>query len=334
MKGLIVSTNPLFIEVVSEALTHYFTDGYVLVNPKYIAERLSGHTPGVILIDESMPLDLFSQSLYAARQLPEAHILLINPGSNDCVVLNSYRANITNLEDIMNVMSPETIQGEANIARNPYAQMQENALAKAGMYNFFASVLNQRPDTNLVRNLRAIGVQTFLNILDEEVPPDLETGLSQMIAYLQATDAQPETQVEQDLAVDWTRLFRGVQPGYGPTPPYEVEYLGGSPDTSLALQRLMHEYAAAGAKVEAGAANRPDYLGLELAFASYLYSREADAWQAGDPALAEERACAALSFISRHPGKWIERFYEKAHPEARTDFYRGYLLVLKSILMT
>ena len=201
------------------------------------------------------------------------------------------------------------------------------------MYHFIACFLNQRPDANLVRKLRTSGIETFLHILEvEQAGPELEEGLAQMVAYIQNTDGQSEAQVVQELAVDWTRLFRGVQPGYGPPPPYETEYRGGAYDPSQALQRLMYEYAAAGARIDARAGNRPDYLGLELAFLSFLASREAEACQAGDPFQAEEFARAAQIFICRHPGAWVDSFCEKAITEARTAFYRGYLLVLKSVL--
>lgn len=333
MKGLIASSNPLFVEVISEALTGYFDDGYVLVNPEYAAERLATAQADVILIDESMPAAWFVQTMQAARRLQNAQILLINPGSNDCVVVNAYRANITNLEDFMRVMNAATAPGVKGIGDTSLARLQEDAQARSGMFNFLASLLNQRPDLQFVRNLRVLGVKAFLEVLNEESTPELQQGITEMVDFIQSTAGQPETQVEQDLAVDWTRLFRGVQAGYGPPPPYEIEYLNGAQDPSQALQLLAREYTAAGARIGERTAERQDYLGLELAFASYLAAREAEAWGSGDATLAEDLAHAGQDFLCRHPGRWVGRFCTKALPEARTGFFHGYLLVLNSLLV-
>lgn len=107
-----------------------------------------------------------------------------------------------------------------------------------------------------------------------------------------------------------------MQAGYGPPPPYEIEYLNGAQDPSQALQLLAREYTAAGARIGERTAERQDYLGLELAFASYLAAREAEAWGSGDATLAEDLAHAGQDFLCRHPGRWVGRFCTKALPEA------------------
>lgn len=333
MKGLIVSSNPLFTEVVSQALVRYLDRGCVLIDPRSTTHGFSEHAPDLILVDDSMAPELLSKTLHAARQLRTSQTVLINPGSNDCQVVRSYFTTIANLEEFMSMMVAETA---AAVDGTP-ADAPEGAMQAAGirseMYNFLAAVLNQRPDADFVDRLREVGEASFLRALEVEgLAPQAVAGIEKMAAFVRDSAPRSAAEVELDLAVDWTRLFRGVQPGYGPPPPYEAEYRQGVRDANRFLQLLRREYASFGASLDASAGNRPDYLGLELAFLSFLASNEAEKWKAGEDEEARSLAGGANNFLHNHLGAWVGAYCEKALPEARTDFYRGYLMVLQSIL--
>jgi TorA maturation chaperone TorD len=141
---------------------------------------------------------------------------------------------------------------------------------------------------------------------------------------------QADEQVEQELAVDWTRLFRGLRPGYGPPPPYEGVYLGG--DGLQAIQAVARFYHSHGLGPADGAGNRPDYIGLELDFLRHACEQQAGALEKGETGEAEKWQEVEESFLEEHTGKWIGAYCERAIAEARTDFYRGTLRLMGAMI--
>ena len=331
MQGLIISANPLFTEVVSHALVRYFSKGYLLLKPEQAAKGLENYSPDVILIDDRMRSDLLYRVMERTRQLKKTQVILINPESNDCIVVRSYLTTITNLEVFMNKIVSEPDHTLVYPDQDESVSYWRDAQNRSEIFHFFASILNQRPDADFVRNLRVISKTAFQQLLEESTQPDLTEGISKMVAFIEETAGQAVADVEQTLAVDWTRLFRGVQAGYGPPPPYESVYRMRKNDPSLFLQGLVHEYASAGAKLENDTNNRPDYLGMELAFISFLAAGEAEAWQKGEREEAQKLAGVGKAFIQKHTAVWLGEFCQAALLEARTDFYRGFLVVLRSV---
>ena len=209
----------------------------------------------------------------------------------------------------------------------------ESAQGRAGMYSFLANLFNQRPDLELVRRLREMGPEGFdLAAGGDDISPEVERGLHEMASFIEATQDRSEEQVEEDLAVDWTRLFRGVSPGYGPPPPYEGVYSEGAANPQDVLQGIMQMYHKYSVDVDEKAANRPDYIGIELDFLRYLSESEADAWEKGEEESALDYHAAQKEFLSKHLGKWGEKFCERALEEAKTDFYRGFIRLTRGVL--
>jgi DMSO reductase family type II enzyme chaperone len=213
------------------------------------------------------------------------------------------------------------------------SELVENARARAGMYSFLANLFNQRPDLELVRRLREMGSEGMnIGVGQGEISQEVEEGLREMASFIDATQGQPEERVEQDLAVDWTRLFRGVSPSYGPPPPYEGVYIEGAGSPSDILQMIMQTYHKFSVDVDEQAANRPDYIGIELDFLRYLNESEADAWQEGDEEKARDFQGAQRDFLSRHLGRWVDKFCDRALQEAKTGFYRGFIRLTRGVL--
>lgn len=213
------------------------------------------------------------------------------------------------------------------------SELAESARTRAGMYSFLANLFNQRPDLELVRRLREMGPEGMrIGAGQGEVSQEVEEGLREMASFINAIQGQPEEQVEQDLAVDWTRLFRGVSPSYGPPPPYEGVYIEGAASPSDVLQAIMQTYHKFSVDVDKKAANRPDYIGIELDFLRYLNESEADAWQEGDEEKAFDFQGAQRAFLSRHLGRWVEKFCDRAMEEAKTGFYRSFIRLTKGVL--
>jgi TorA maturation chaperone TorD len=213
------------------------------------------------------------------------------------------------------------------------SEAMESAQARAGMYNFLANLFNQRPDLELVRRLREMGSEGFNEgISPGDISPEVEQGLQEMASFIDVTQDWLEEKVEQDLVVDWTRLFRGISPSYGPPPPYEGVYDNGTANPSDVLQTVMQTYHKYSVDLDENAANRPDYIGIELDFLRYLNESEADAWSKGEKESALGYHAAQQEFLSKHLGKWAEKFCERALDEAKTDFYRGFIRLTRGIL--
>jgi TorA maturation chaperone TorD len=207
------------------------------------------------------------------------------------------------------------------------------AQARAGMYRFLANLFNQRPDLELVQRLREMGPEGFsIGVGQGDISADVEQGLQEMASFMDDTLERPEEEVEQELAVDWTRLFRGVSPSYGPPPPYEEVYREGTGSPSEVLQVIMQKYHQYAVDVDEKAGNRPDYIGIELDFLRHLCQSEAEAWAQGQEEAALGHQAAQKEFLTKHLGRWAEKFCERAIAEAKTDFYRGFLRLTQGVL--
>jgi TorA maturation chaperone TorD len=208
-----------------------------------------------------------------------------------------------------------------------------NAQARAGMYSFLANLFNQRPDLELVQRLRELGPEGFDLVADQQdISSEIEQGLQEMASFIDSTQDWQAEEVEQELAVEWTRLFRGVSPGYGPPPPYEGVYNKGAGSPSDVLQAIMQTYHEFGVDVDDKAGNRPDYFGIELDFLRHLNQRESEAWAQGQQQEALRYQAAQSEFLSNHLGRWAEEFSDRALEQTKTDFYRGFIRLTCGVL--
>ncbi len=220
--------------------------------------------------------------------------------------------------------------GATNFNHNEDAQ---KARAFAKTYHTLAMIFNQKPDAALVNNIKAMELDFFNQFIrGDDQNSDVREGLSEISKFVMQTRDQPEKSVEQSLLVDWTRLFRGIQPGYGPQPPYEGVYLGENENDLTTLESVAKFYAKYAVAPSENAGNRPDYIGLELDFLCYLCEQQADAWEKGDEVQAHEFQLAEHDFLKGHLGRWGNVFCERAIEEAKTDFYRGFAHLTRGMI--
>ena len=216
---------------------------------------------------------------------------------------------------------------------NVHSEDSQVAKEKTKTYGFLAMVVNQRPDVTLVNNIKAMEREYFNQFGHEgNLNPDMQAGLSEISKFVVQIKDQPPQTVEQALLIDWTRLFRGLQPGYGPKPPYEGVYLGEDENEFKALESVARFYTKHGVAPVLDAKNRPDYIGLELDFLRYLSEKQADAWEKGDKIQAQQYQLAEHDFLIDHLGKWGAKFCDRVIEEAKTGFYRGYAFLTKGMI--
>lgn len=220
----------------------------------------------------------------------------------------------------------------AETGASTFSDRMGNTQDEVELYGFLATLLNNPPNVELVRGLRDTDFVSMAALKKEEGATDIAGALEEVSGYVVNASEMPENEVQQDLAVDWTRLFRGVSPNYGPPPPYEAVYN----QTHLSLSELFGEilssYHEGGVTVRKDVANRPDYIGVEFEYLQIMGECQVDALEKGDQEEANRcRECAA-KFIENHLGQWAGSFCDKAIPTAQTDFFLGVLHLIKAVV--
>ncbi len=211
--------------------------------------------------------------------------------------------------------------------------LAEGARARAALYSFLSVHFTTLPDAPFVERLRGSEVAAMLSALaaDDGAGPDIVTGAGQMSAFLEATRDETPEQLAQKLGVERTRLYRGITPSYGPPPPYEMVWSRTAQDVKL-LQALAKLYRQLGLAPSTDVIERLDYIGVELDCMRELALREAAAWEAGTPDAAHDARAAQQAFLDEHLAGWVPAYVERALEQARTEFYKGHLLMLRGFI--
>ena len=98
---LIVSSNVLFAEVLSQSLSGYPNLEWVKSIPSMAIEEITTSPPDVIIVDEAVGSDELGRILIATRQLACTQILLMNLQGNEFIVLNSHKEVIREAGDFL-----------------------------------------------------------------------------------------------------------------------------------------------------------------------------------------------------------------------------------------
>jgi TorA maturation chaperone TorD len=211
---------------------------------------------------------------------------------------------------------------------NNLAKSENISIAKtqAKLYGFAGNVFNFQPNNEFVKTLRASGAD-FLNDLNKgiDLPIEVSRGWREMADFVEASVGKSDAEVEQELAIDWTRLFRGVSPQYGPTPPYEGAYIASGKTNSEILQAVIQFYRGSGVSAGEEYKDRLDYIGMEFSFLNHMAEAEAQAWETGDLERAQFYQDKTQEFIEEHLGLWADKYLSIAIDHAKSGFYKGFL---------
>jgi TorA maturation chaperone TorD len=210
------------------------------------------------------------------------------------------------------------------------------AASRSRVYGFLGAVYNRLPDEGFAESLSGSDLAGFLSSLagTEDLPESMREGLGLIEGFVRDSEAKPVDELQTELAVERTRLLRGLKPGYGPPPAYESVWLGSDQQPVVqASVAVRQAYAESGVDLPEEVRDQPDFIGLELDFMRHLTEKEAQAWSGGDregalKALEKERA-----FLEEHIARWIPRFSEVMVEEARLDFYRGIARMTKGFVL-
>ncbi|MCI8424157.1 MAG: molecular chaperone TorD family protein [Adlercreutzia sp.] len=209
-----------------------------------------------------------------------------------------------------------------------------DATARLQAYNLLLAPMLRLPDEVFLAQLTSEEFAGVLHAIGEAVPiPLMAEGLALIKRYTERlaaarNDAEAYDAMVEDLACDRTYLFRALAPDVGAPPPYETQYCD-LRSKEAGIGAVAEAYRQAGMEVGDDVHERPDYLGVELAFMAHLIECELAVEAAEEIAALRE---AQAAFYGDHLGRWASDYVQDALSHARTDFFLGLLMVGQALL--
>ena len=163
--------------------------------------------------------------------------------------------------------------------------------------------------------------------------PDVAAGLQLLQTWAQASGDSISDQELTDLKADYVRLFVGV--GKVIAPPWESVHLN---EQRMIFQeqtlQVREWYRSFGVESEKLHREPDDHIGLELSFLAHLATLGLQALAENDENKFERTVQAQCQFISEHPLKWAPRWCQLVEDNAKTNFYRGLVKVIRGTLFS
>ncbi|WP_309492422.1 molecular chaperone TorD family protein [Candidatus Hecatella orcuttiae] len=214
-----------------------------------------------------------------------------------------------------------------------FAELAQVAENRSKTYDFLKAFYIQPPSREFLKSLMG---EDFLPLLGsvkklEGLPADAAEGVESIKLFIgRLKDAG--FKLHESLAVEYTRLFRGIKPSYGPPPPYESVYREGTVWGESAAQ-VLRTYRQFGLGLQDEFRGEPpDHIGFELDFMRLLCGREAEAWKNRNRK--EVLRCLRLEegFLNEHLTAWVYDFCDKVVEQDALGFYRGIAKITKSFI--
>ena len=215
------------------------------------------------------------------------------------------------------------------------AQAHAQAQSRAAIYGFLAWLFLEQPDADFVTRLLEDEVQDSINSLSSKIALDsrMLDGLKLMRLSLMNGEFRTMEDLCRALAIEHTRLMRGIGSSYGPPPPYESLYRSSETgDDHSCLLQLTEFYHTAQVAVPAEDAERVDYLGLELDLMRLLCEEECHSLEQGNRMEADHYSVLQQHFLVEHLLAWAPRFCESFMAHTPKGFYHGVALLLLGFL--
>lgn len=207
-------------------------------------------------------------------------------------------------------------------------QFQHAAEERLGVYQFLSTVFCQALSLEIVERLLSKDQEETIaqQLLPKTDLHKVNEGICLIKAFIQnARNKKPE-EVQTLLAVEYTKLVRGLRPGYGPHPPYESVYRSSSGNPSPVVLREVHSlYARLGVSTQTH--EQPDFIGLELDLMRYLLEKEIAAWKNGCVKKAVEILKHQWDLLNDHMNLWFPAYCQDMYDHAKLDFYKGIALI-------
>lgn len=227
------------------------------------------------------------------------------------------------------------MRNNINLSEEETLLLGRHAEDRSRIYMLLSTFYMQRPREEFVKKLKTDEfIQNLKNALSEdesEMKFGISDGLKILEMFINSIKDIPEAEVAENLAVDFTRLFRGIKKGYGPPPPYESVWRGEGRVMGQWTEKVLKEYADSGIGMDLSD-ELPDYVGIELKFMALLCYKEAEAWRNNDSVTALKFLGLEQKFVDEHLKNWMPEFCNIMAEEAITSFYKGVALLTKGFL--
>lgn len=222
------------------------------------------------------------------------------------------------------------MQEDINLSEEEIFLLCREAENRSRIYMLLSTFYLEKPHKEIIRKILSDEFgQNIKDAISNEA--EMQEGLKTFQLFLNSIRDIPEAEVVDSLAVDWTKLFRGIKKGYGPPPPYESVWRGEGRIMGEWTQKVLERYQQAGIGMDM-ADELPDYIGIELKFMARLCYEESIRWNENN--LSEARGFLEMErdFLEGHIQAWVPAFISHASEDASTGFYRAVLGITQAFL--
>lgn len=193
----------------------------------------------------------------------------------------------------------------------------ENLQNDAEIFALLGSFYLTNPSGVYTRGMSSLNVST---IKDEM----MKKSFKKICDYAAKCGEDESEQNMLELKRDWTKLFRGISPNYGPRPPYAQLFAKNSLETDF-LSELAELYLDVGYTGYQKIDDRLDYIGIilnSLAVISLLRKKCIEE----ENEVEYKRLTEIFKIIShQYFASWFKKFQKIAETHVQTFFYEGVL---------
>jgi|GEM_PF-541074 len=205
---------------------------------------------------------------------------------------------------------------------------------RSSAYQLLSSVYCRIPDRKL---LTVLFLPETINFLDQktkatdDINEVMIDGFKFINKFAVESAGKDLDFILQELAIEYTRLFKGIKVGYGPEPPYEAVYhkRNNRADQDL-LREISHYYRQLG--ISYNLKERPDYIGLELDLMRYFAEQESRAWQEDLQDKAFKYLKEEKYFLEEHLSCWVPEFCEIMFEQSKHYYFKGIALLTRGYI--
>jgi anaerobic dimethyl sulfoxide reductase subunit B len=240
-------------------------------------------------------------------------------------VLNRYEDIVTSNARVStrsDLRFPEELAGEID-----YPAMLAGEMALCGL---LAKALLSYADREWMQSLARDNVFSYIPFAANR--PDVIAGQALLKSWSEMNESGLSDEDYEDLNTDYTQLFTTTF-GQCYAPPWESVYCN---ENQLLFQeqtaQVREWYRRFNLESEQIYQEPDDHMGLELSFLAHLAASALDARLQGDEESFQALMDAQRQFLSEHTLIWAHHWCDRAISMARTDFYRGLVLLIRGAL--
>ena len=200
---------------------------------------------------------------------------------------------------------------------------------RSKIYRFLSLIFLHHMDEYFLKQVKELVGSRLGEASNEQMPEKMYKGLEKVSEYLKVNDGVVFSVLEESLASEFTRLFRGINKLYSPPPPYESVYKEGLCFGESTVE-VSKSYRYFNLDLEGKFKGEPsDHISFELDFMHLLCKKEDEAWRNNDRETASMLLKAEERFLDEHLSTWIDKFCENIRKYDRLGFYRGWADVIE-----